>query len=93
MNRRAIRDLAAKDLGLKTARTATRPLRVARRRGGGHAVRRQALMSSRAKAKASSAPKPTSRPRGTTPSKARGDLAEIIVEAFIDFDYEITLLT
>ena len=30
---------------------------------------------------------------GLVAQGSRGDLAEVIVEAFIDFDYEITLLT
>jgi len=97
MNRRAIRDLAAQDLGLKTApyRYATS---LAELREGAEAVGLpcvvKPLMSSSGKGQS------VIREEADIESAwkfaldgSRGDLAEIIVEAFIEFDYEITLLT
>lgn len=97
MNRRAIRDLAAQDLGLKTApyRYATS---LAELQEGVAAVGMpcvvKPLMSSSGKGQSvirTEADIETSWNYALEGS--RGDLAEIIVEAFIDFDYEITLLT
>ena len=97
MNRRAIRDLAAQDLGLKTA-----PYRYAASleelQAGVEAVGMpcvvKPLMSSSGKGQSvirTNADIETAWNYALEGS--RGDLAEIIVEAFIDFDYEITLLT
>lgn len=97
MNRRAIRDLAAKDLGLKTA-----PYRYASSlselQDGVAAIGMpcvvKPLMSSSGKGQ--SVIKTEADINGAWEyalEGSRGDLAEIIVEAFIDFDYEITLLT
>ena len=97
MNRRAIRDLAAQDLGLKTApyRYATS---LAELQDGVAAVGTpcvvKPLMSSSGKGQSvirNEADIETAWNYALEGS--RGDLAEIIVEAFIDFDYEITLLT
>ena len=97
MNRRAIRDLAAQDLGLKTApyRYATS---LAELQDGVAAVGMpcvvKPLMSSSGKGQSvirTEADIETAWNYALEGS--RGDLAEIIVEAFIDFDYEITLLT
>ena len=97
MNRRAIRDLAAQDLGLKTApyRYATS---LAELQEGVAAVGTpcvvKPLMSSSGKGQSvirTEADIETAWNYALEGS--RGDLAEIIVEAFIDFDYEITLLT
>ena len=97
MNRRAIRDLAAKDLGLKTApyRYATS---LSELQDGVAAVGMpcvvKPLMSSSGKGQSvirTEADIETAWNYALEGS--RGDLAEIIVEAFIDFDYEITLLT
>ena len=97
MNRRAIRDLAAQDLGLKTApyRYATS---LAELQDGVAAVGTpcvvKPLMSSSGKGQSvirTEADIETAWNYALEGS--RGDLAEIIVEAFIDFDYEITLLT
>ena len=97
MNRRAIRDLAAQDLGLKTApyRYATS---LAELQEGAAAVGMpcvvKPLMSSSGKGQSvirTEADIETAWNYALEGS--RGDLAEIIVEAFIDFDYEITLLT
>ena len=97
MNRRAIRDLAAQDLGLKTApyRYATS---LSELQDGAAAVGMpcvvKPLMSSSGKGQSvirTEADIETAWNYALEGS--RGDLAEIIVEAFIEFDYEITLLT
>ena len=98
MNRRAIRDLAAQDLGLKTAPYRYATSLEALREGGrsrGHALCSQTLdVPVRERVNLSSVLRRTSRPLGNTDwTVPAGDLAEMIVEAFIDFDYEITLLT
>ena len=97
MNRRAIRDLAAQELGLKTA-----PYRYATSfetlKAGAEAVGIPCVV----KPLMSSSGKGQSVIRSTAEIEkawqyalegSRGDLAEVIVESFIDFDYEITLLT
>ena len=97
MNRRAIRDLAAQELGLQTA-----PYRYAKSleqlAEGVAAVGMpcvvKPLMSSSGKGQSvirSEADIEKAWTYGLDGS--RGDLAEVIVESFIDFDYEITLLT
>jgi len=97
MNRRAIRDLAAVDLGLKTApyryATSLEALREGVEAVGMPCVVKP-LMSSSGKGQS------VIRTEGDIERAwqyglegSRGDLAEVIVEAFIDFDYEITLLT
>jgi len=97
MNRRAIRDLAAQELGLKTA-----PYRYAASLGelqaGVAAVGRpcvvKPLMSSSGKGQSVIRTEADiERAWNYALEGSRGDLAEIIVEAFIEFDYEITLLT
>lgn len=97
MNRRAIRDLVAQELGLKTApyRYATS---LSELQAGVAAVGMpcvvKPLMSSSGKGQSvirTEADIETAWNYALDGS--RGDLAEIIVEAFIDFDYEITLLT
>jgi phosphoribosylglycinamide formyltransferase 2 len=97
MNRRAIRDLAAQDLGLKTA-----PYRYATSLSELHEGAAAVGMPCVVKPLMSSSGKGQSVVRTEADIEtawndalegSRGDLAEIIVEAFIDFDYEITLLT
>lgn len=97
MNRRAIRDLAAQRLGLKTApyryATTLEELQEGVRAVGMPCVVKP-LMSSSGKGQSvirSEADVERAWQYGMEGS--RGDLAEVIVEAFIDFDYEITLLT
>ena len=97
MNRRAIRDLAAQDLGLKTApyqyATSLSELQEGVAAVGMPCVVKP-LMSSSGKGQSvirTAADIETAWNYALEGS--RGDLAEIIVEAFIDFDYEITLLT
>ncbi len=97
MNRRAIRDLSAQELGLKTA-----PYRYARSHEQliegvevvGMPCVVKPLMSSSGKGQSvirSAADVQKAWEYGLDGS--RGDLEEVIVESFIDFDYEITLLT
>ena len=100
MNRDAIRDLAAKELGLRTARYA-------------YASSAQELADAIARKGGTGLPcvvKPTmsSSGKGQSVVRAKGDIAKawkyaidnmrgdrkvVIVEEFIDFDYEITQLT
>ena len=97
MNRRAIRDLAAQELGLKTA-----PYRYATSfetlKEGVEAVGMpcvvKPLMSSSGKGQSVIRTEPDiEKAWQYALDGSRGDLAEVIVESFIDFDYEITLLT
>ena len=97
MNRKAIRDLAAVELGLKTA-----PYRYAKSfeelANGAAAVGMpcvvKPLMSSSGKGQSVIRTEDDiQRAWDYALSGSRGDLAEVIVESFIDFDYEITLLT
>ena len=97
MNRRAIRDLAAQELGLKTApyRYATS---IEELQAGVDAVGMpcvvKPLMSSSGKGQSViRTDEDVAKAWAYALEGSRGDLAEIIVEAFIDFDYEITLLT
>ncbi len=97
MNRKAIRDLAAAELGLKTApyRYATSYAALAE---GVEAVGMpcvvKPLMSSSGKGQSVIRTEDDiQRAWDYALSGSRGDLAEVIVESFIDFDYEITLLT
>ncbi|MEE2953799.1 MAG: formate-dependent phosphoribosylglycinamide formyltransferase [Bacteroidota bacterium] len=97
MNRRAVRDLAAKDLGIRTAKYA-------------YAQTLKELQESVKLCKLPCVVKPlmSSSGKGQSTIKceddiekawnyaiegSRGDLVEVIVEEFIDFEYEITLLT
>ena len=97
MNRRAIRDLAAQELGLKTA-----PYRYATSfetlKEGAEAVGMpcvvKPLMSSSGKGQSVIRTEADiEKAWQYALDGSRGDLAEVIVESFIDFDYEITLLT
>ena len=97
MNRRAIRDLAAHELGLKTA-----PYRYAQSleelekgvESVGMPCVVKPLMSSSGKGQSViRSASDVQRAWDYGLEGSRGDLAEVIVESFIDFDYEITLLT
>jgi phosphoribosylglycinamide formyltransferase 2 len=97
MNRRAIRDLAAQELGLETA-----PYRYATSfetlQAGAAAVGMpcvvKPLMSSSGKGQSVIRTEADIEEAWQYALEgSRGDLAEVIVESFIDFDYEITLLT
>lgn len=97
MNRRAIRDLAAQELQLQTARyyyAKTKEEMVAAAEKVGYPCVVKPLMSSSGKGQSlvkSEADLDHAWEYGTT--KSRGDIQELIVEEFIPFDYEITLLT
>ena len=97
MNRKAIRDLAAIELGVKTAKyryaTSYQELKEGVDVCGMPCVVKP-LMSSSGKGQSvikSEADIPTAWEYAMDGS--RGDLKEVIVEEFIDFDFEITLLT
>lgn len=97
MNRKAIRDLAAKELGLKTANyryaTSFEELQKAVNEVGIPCVVKP-LMSSSGKGQ-STIKSETDIEKAWNYSQAgkRGDIAEVIVEAFVNFNSEITLLT
>ena len=97
MNRKAIRDLAAKELCIKTARyyyaTTLEELKVAASKIGFPCIVKP-LMSSSGKGQSmvrSAEDLPAAWEYGCNGS--RGDIRELIIEEFISFDSEITLLT
>ena len=97
MNRKAIRDLAAKELGLKTAKyfyaTTLEGLRKAAEEIGFPCVVKPLMSSS---GKGQSLVKSADELEKAWEygcSGSRGDIKELIVEEFIKFDSEITLLT
>ena len=97
MNRKAIRDLAAKELGLRTAdyryATSFEELEAAVAEVGIPCVVKP-LMSSSGKGQSTIKSKDDIRKAWDySQSAKRGDIAEVIVEAFVNFDFEITLLT
>ncbi|HLP19959.1 MAG TPA: formate-dependent phosphoribosylglycinamide formyltransferase [Chitinophagales bacterium] len=97
MNRKAIRDLAAKELGLKTANyryaTTLEDLQSAVKEVGIPCVVKP-LMSSSGKGQSTiKTEADIEKAWNYSQSGKRGDLAEVIVEAFVKFDTEITLLT
>ncbi|MGB0248247.1 MAG: formate-dependent phosphoribosylglycinamide formyltransferase, partial [Flavobacteriales bacterium] len=97
MNRRAIRDLAAQDLGLKTApyryATSLSELQEGVAAVGMPCVVKPLMSSSGKGQSVIRTEEDIETAWNYALEGSRGDLAEIIVEAFIDFDYEITLLT
>ena len=97
MNRKAIRDLAAIDLGVRTA-TYSYATNAAELREGvnkcGMPCVVKPLMSSSGKGQSVIRSEEDIDQAWTYACEgSRGDLQEVIVEGFIDFDYEITLLT
>lgn len=97
MNRKAIRELAAKELGLRTA-----PYRYATTYTGLRAAVEAVGLPCVVKPLMSSSGKGQSTVRtdaeidhawDVAMAKGRGDFAEVIVEGFVQFDLEITLLT
>ena len=97
MNRKAIRDLAAKDLDLQTAAytyaSSAQLLKDAVTQIGMPCVVKP-LMSSSGKGQSTIKTQADIEKAWLYSQEgSRGDVAEVIVEAFIDFDYEITLLT
>ena len=97
MNRKAIRDLAAKELGLKTAPFAYAKSYDELLKGVeycGYPCVVKPLMSSSGKGQSVIRKKEDiENAWNYAVEGSRGDLQEVIVEGFIDFDYEITLLT
>lgn len=97
MNRKAIRDLAAKELGVKTAKyayaTSLEELKKAVAEIGIPCVIKP-LMSSSGKGQSTiKSESDIEKSWNYSQEAKRGDLAEVIVEEFISFDSEITLLT
>ena len=97
MNRKAIRDLAAKELGLKTANyryaTSFIELKTAVKEVGIPCVVKP-LMSSSGKGQSTiKNEEEIEKAWNYSQAGKRGDIAEVIVEAFVKFQSEITLLT
>ncbi len=97
MNRKAIRDLAAKELGLKTANyryaTSSDELRKAVAEVGIPCVVKP-LMSSSGKGQSTiKSEADIAKAWHYAEEGSRGDIVEVIVEAFVNFHSEITLLT
>ena len=97
MNRKSIRDLAAKELGLKTAKyfyaNTYEELKEASKEIGFPCVIKPLMSSS---GKGQSVAKTADELRHAWDyacSGSRGDIQEVIIEEFIHFDSEITLLT
>ena len=97
MNRKAIRDLAAKELGLRTAKyqyaASAEELQKAVQEVGIPCVVKP-LMSSSGKGQSTiKTESDIEKAWQYAVAGSRGDVIEVIVEAFVDFDSEITLLT
>lgn len=97
MNRKAIRDLAAKDLGLKTAQyryaTNAAELKEAVEQVGMPCIVKP-LMSSSGKGQSTiKTTEDIEKAWKYAVEGSRGDVIEVIVEAFVNFNSEITLLT
>lgn len=97
MNRKAIRDLAAKELGLRTANyryaTSAEELRKAVSEVGIPCVVKP-LMSSSGKGQSTiKTESDIEKAWNYAEEGSRGDIIEVIVEAFVNFNSEITLLT
>lgn len=97
MNRKAIRDLAAKDLGLRTANyryaTTLQELEKAVAEVGIPCVVKP-LMSSSGKGQSTiKTQEDIEKAWKYAVEGSRGDIVEVIVEAFVNFNSEITLLT
>ena len=97
MNRKAIRDLAAKELGLKTARyfyaTSLDELREAAAEIGFPCVVKPLMSSSGKGQSLVKGPEELEQAWHYGCEGSRGDIRELIIEEFIRFDSEITLLT
>ncbi|MDD5549271.1 MAG: formate-dependent phosphoribosylglycinamide formyltransferase, partial [Sulfurovaceae bacterium] len=96
MNRKNIRKFAAEDLGLKTSKyefvTTLEGLKDAGSRLGFPCVIKPVMSSSGHGQSVAKTPDDIER-SWEIAKEARGDASELIVEEFIKFDYEITLLT
>jgi phosphoribosylglycinamide formyltransferase 2 len=97
MNRKAIRDLAAKDLGVRTApyqyATSLEELKAGVAFCGLPCVVKPLMSSSGKGQSVIKTEADIERAWQYAMDGSRGDLKEVIVEGFINFDYEITLLT
>ncbi|MEY4658534.1 MAG: hypothetical protein RJB36_300 [Bacteroidota bacterium] len=97
MNRKAIRDLAAIDLGVRTATyryaTSFEELKAGVEACGIPCVVKPLMSSSGKGQSVIKSADDIEKAWNYAMEGSRGDLKEVIVEGFIDFDYEITLLT
>lgn len=97
MNRKAIRDFAAKELGLKTARYAyansLEEIKEAVKSVGIPCVVKPLMSSSGKGQSVIKEPLDIEKAWEYAQTGKRGDQTEVIVEAFVKFDSEITLLT
>lgn len=97
MNRKAIRDLAAKDLGVRTANyayaTSAKELAEGVEIVGTPCVVKPLMSSSGKGQSVIKTQADIDQAWQYALDGSRGDVLEVIVEAFVDFDYEITLLT
>ena len=97
MNRKSIRDLAAKELGLKTAKyfyaCSFDELKAAAEKIGYPCVVKPLMSSSGKGQSLVRTPDELERAWEYGCSGSRGDIRELIVEEFVRFDCEITLLT
>ena len=97
MNRKAIRDLAAKEVGVKTAiyryATSFEELKSGVEVTGIPCVVKPLMSSSGKGQSVIKSIEDIEKAWNYALEGSRGDLLEVIVEGFVDFDYEITLLT
>lgn len=97
MNRKAIRDLAAVDLGIKTAKykyaTSCKELKKGVESTGIPCVVKPLMSSSGKGQSVIKSEADIEKAWDYALEGSRGDVMEVIVESYIDFDYEITLLT
>lgn len=97
MNRKAIRDLAAKELGLRTATyryaTTYEELKAGVEVCGIPCVVKPLMSSSGKGQSVIKSTEDIEKAWEYALEGSRGDLKEVIVESFVDFDFEITLLT
>ncbi len=97
MNRKSIRELAHTELGLRTAfyryaRTFAELQQASKETGFPCIIKPLMSSSGHGQSKVDS-PEGLARAWETACAGARGDIMEVIVERFVPFDYEITLLT
>jgi phosphoribosylglycinamide formyltransferase 2 len=97
MNRKAIRDLAAIEVGVRTApykyATSLEELKAGVAFAGIPCVVKPLMSSSGKGQSVIKSEEDIEKAWNYAMEGSRGDLKEVIVEGFIDFDYEITLLT